>query len=134
MTAWPSDVPYQIVRGSFRLLAPSRPPDRTEFEDGPRRGRRTTTKNIATIGFDLALLPAELTAFMLFERDDLVDGTQPFTMMVRVASGTYAERSVKIVPPGGDGPSYVAAAADGLLTKVSLVLDVEDYVQAPAEP
>jgi hypothetical protein len=133
IAAWPSGVPYQIVKGSFRLIAPARPPKRTDFEDGPKRGRRSSTKNIATIGFDLALMPDELTTFMLFERDDLIDGTLPFTMPVRVAGGSYAERTVEFVGQNDDA-SYTAAGGVGLLTTVSIVLDVEDYVTAPEAP
>jgi hypothetical protein len=133
IATWPTGVPHQIVKGSFRLIAPSRPPKRTEFEDGPKRGRRSSTKNIATIGFDLALMPDELQTFMRFERDDLIDGTLPFTMPVRVAGGTYEDRTVNIVGQNDDA-SYTAAGGVGLLTTVSIVLDVEDYIAAAEAP
>jgi hypothetical protein len=124
---WPATVPHYIVRGSFQLIAPSRPAHRTPFEDGPKRGRRSTTKNIATVGFDLSLTPAEFQAFVAFERDDLIDGTLPFTMPVLLAAQTYGVRTCRMAPAGDDGPAYRAAGGRGPFTAVSLVLDVEDW-------
>ncbi|MEJ0012786.1 MAG: hypothetical protein WDM94_09210 [Bauldia sp.] len=126
--AWPAGVTYNIVRGSLRLVAPSRAPWRTEMEDGPKRGRRSSTKNIATITFDLSLADDELRTFMLFERDDLVDGTLPFTMSLLVAGGGYETRTVAMTE------QYRTARGRDRHTTVSLTLDVlDDYVVPPPE-
>lgn len=132
MVDWPSELPHFIVKDSFRLVRPARPSHRTEFEDGPQRGRRSSSKNIATIAIELSFTGAEFQQWVAFERDELIDGTLPFVMPVWLAAGTYDDRTVHIVAQG-DGASY-STTSRFPFTQVGLLLDVEDWGEPAEEP
>lgn len=129
---WPTNVPYGVQQGTFRVVSPYRRPLRTEFEDGPRRARRSTTKNIATVQFTfIDWSKEEYREFALWVRNTLVDGTLPFTLKVWTGTGDdYAERTCRMT----DG-EYTASDVSVDRTAVSWTIDVDDYVQeAPEEP
>jgi hypothetical protein len=117
---WPGSVAERPLRGSFRVLAPFRAPDRTDMEDGPPRRLRASTKNIATIGFTLRLTSAEFATFKRWVRDTLVDGTLSFSMNVWTGAA-YELRTCSFAA------DYQGDAGDGMNHDVALTLDVEDY-------
>ncbi|HEV7278389.1 MAG TPA: hypothetical protein VGN80_19080 [Devosiaceae bacterium] len=119
METWPEAVPSEPLAGTFQAL-PFREPDRTDMEDGSRRGRRSTTKNIATLTFTVRMSNAAFDVFKAWVRDDLVDGVLEFTMPVWTGSG-FAERTCSF------RERYADDAGHGLRHRVRLVLDVEDY-------
>jgi hypothetical protein len=121
---WPETLPHLIVAGSFRILQPSRPPYATEFDDGPQRGRRSTTLPVTRVGFNLSFSQSEFSAFVAFWRDALVDGTQAFTMPIWVTARTYADHEVKF---DQQNPWSTAGGKSGLIVEPSVVLDVTEW-------
>jgi hypothetical protein len=105
----------------MKVLEPYRPPLVTDLEDGISRGRRSTTKNIAKVQLSIRMDNSEFDTFKAWVRDDLVDGTLPFTMSVWTGS-VYATRTCSLV-----GKTYQADPAEGFYNDVSMTLDVEDY-------
>lgn len=116
---WPAGVPHKPLAGTMQG-GDFRPPHVTEFEDGPRRYRRSTTQNIATLQFSIRMDYAALAIFKPWVRNTLVDGTLPFTMPVWVG-GSYAVRTCRFVQP----PRYADMATDH--TDIAVTIDVEDY-------
>lgn len=116
---WPAGVPYTALSGSLQGSG-YRPPHTTDFEDGLRRQRRSTTKNIGTIQFTIRMDYTALAIFKAWVRDTLIDGTMPFTMPVWV-EGTYADRQCAFVQP----PRYAAMETDH--ADIAFVVDVEDW-------
>lgn len=120
---WPSDLPYYVRPRAWNLDSPFRAPHRTNFEDGNKRARRSTSKNIATITF--TLIPFTGEEFEIFKewvRDDLVDGTLAAGFAMRVFTGIeYSERTCHFV----NDPPY-ETSADGLYIQISMTLDVEN--------
>jgi hypothetical protein len=90
------------------------------MEDGQKRRRRSTTKNIATYGFQVKMSAAEFAAFQVWVRDTLVDGTLPFEASVYTPSGV-ADRVCSFAQP------YEHDVSDGIVHVVSVSLDIEDY-------
>jgi hypothetical protein len=127
MEEWPEGVPYKVQRSTFRQSAPYRAPHRTEFEDGNRRARRSSTKNIATIQFTFVdWSKDEFEAFALWVRNTLVDGTLPFTMPVWTQTADeYAERVCSMV-----SGEYTTSDVPPDRTAVSWTIDVVDYTRA----
>lgn len=119
METWPEAVPYEPLAGSFQLI-PFRPPHATDMDDGPRRRRRSTTKNIATASFTIRMENAAFDTFKAWVRDDLVDGDLDFTMQVWTGSA-YAERNCSF------REIYTSDPGHGLRHRVRVTLDVEDY-------
>jgi hypothetical protein len=116
---WPGSVPSLPQYGSLSGQ-PFRAPLRTDFEDGNRRQRRRTTKNTATYQYEVAMTNAEYAIFASWVRDDLVDGSLPFTALVWTATG-QAERLCSFVEP------YRDEVADFDLHRISMTLDIQDY-------
>lgn len=127
MASWPSTLPYDPVSGSFRLRTPFRAPHRTDFEDGPRRRRRSTTKNIATIEFALRMSRDEFQVFRAWVRDDLVDGTLEFTMPIWTGHNDTNDDPEFLTRTCSFAEPYDADPQGGFLVDVALSLDVEDY-------
>ncbi|MEJ8571222.1 hypothetical protein [Microbaculum marinum] len=117
---WPNGLSYRPVSGSMTRAKPFRTPNRTDMEAGNVRGRRSATKRISTIKFDLKLSNAEFLVFDAFVWRTLVDGTLPFTMPIWTGAA-YATRTCKFAEDPQDNPR------DGFDHIVSLTLDVEDY-------
>lgn len=117
--AWPSGVPSPALANSLSVV-PFRAPLATDMDDGPKRRRRASTKNIATAPFTVRMQNSEFLTFKAWVRDTLVDGTLPFTMPVWTGSA-YQTRTCSFVEPYKDNP------AGGFYHDVSLNLDVEDY-------
>lgn len=116
---WPISVPSKPKAGSPQTV-PFRAPHATEFEDGNIRRRRSTTKNVATQSLQIEMTAAEFATFKAWVRDDLVDGTLPFTMSVWTGNG-YADRECTFTQAYGDSQQ---AGGDHM---VSVSLDVEDW-------
>lgn len=130
--AWPTGVPFEVRPNSWRLLRPFRDRHETSFEDGNQRSRRSTTKNIATIGFSIVpMTAAQFAAFKAWVRDDLVDGTLPdgFTMKVWTGDG-YETRTCHMRgnPPYEAQPEGFDQVSGKPYTVVSIPnLDVEGW-------
>lgn len=119
---WPTGVPYKALINSVQSDSPFRKPYRTTFEDGNQRARRSTTKNIATVSFTLVpFTKAQFKTFARWVRDDLVDGTLPFTMKVWTGSD-YEERTCSFA----EDYSWQDVAYQHV--QVQLKLDVENYI------
>lgn len=117
---WPAELPYQTRRGYPKILAPHRPLDRTDMEDGPQRRRAVSSKSIATIQFPVRLTNAQFDTFREFVRVTLVGGSLDFTMQVWTGAA-YEERTCAMAQDWQDDP------VNGLTHLVMLTLDVEDY-------
>lgn len=119
--SWPVTVPSAPLRGSFQIQQPWRPALVTDFDDGNSRARRSTSKNIARLAFQIVMSADEFEAFKAWARDTLVDGTLAFTMSVWTGSG-YAIRTCTLVER-----TYQAQPTAVTAEIISLTLDVEDY-------
>lgn len=121
---YPDGVPSETRIGTWRLAKPSVAPLRTSLEDGIRRSRRSSTKNIATIAFSIVpMTRAQFDVFRAWVRDTLFDGTHPDGFTMSVFDGRqYVSRTCHM----NADPPY-EAATEGLMTVVSFSeLDVED--------
>jgi hypothetical protein len=118
---WP--VAYAPTQNS-QAVAPFRAPDATDLDDGNRRYRRSTTKNIATVSFSVRMTNADFLTFKAWVRDTLVDGTLPFSMSVWTGSA-YETRTCQFTQPYQDDPGQGLPA--GVQHTVTVSLDVESY-------
>lgn len=116
---WPANVPSLAMIGSMKGK-PFRAPIVTDMEDGPSRKRRSTTKNIATYTFAITMTNAQFATFKAWVRNQLVDGTLPFSASVYTGSGA-ATKTCSFTQPYDDDPT------DGTQHVVSVSLDIEDY-------
>ena len=119
---WPSVVPYAPRANSLRVQEPFRAPNTTDFEDGPQRARRSTTLNIVVVQFVIKMENDEFDLFKLWVRDDLVDGTLPFDMLVWTGSD-YETKTCKFKQPR----PYTDDPGRGIRHQVTVSLDVENY-------
>ena len=115
---WPVTVPHKPRHGTPRVT-PFRAPEKTDMEGGNSRQRRSVTKNIATMAFEITMDAAEFADFKAFVRDTLVDGTVRFTMPVWTFAG-YADRICQFTEPYSATPFGAGAV-------VSVSIDIEDY-------
>src|SRR5690606_14883333 len=105
MTAtWPAGVPTTPLAGTYQA-SPFRAPLTTDMEDGPRRARRATTKSIATVSFTIRMSNDAFATFQACVRDDLVDGTLPFTMPIWTG-GAFATKTCAFRAPYADDPGH----------------------------
>ena len=119
MISWPSDVPSPPLNDTLSIT-PFRAPLATDMEDGNRRRRRASTKNIATLQFRIKMPAAAFAEFKTWVRDDLVDGVLPFTVPVWVGEDLQ-NRVCSFTEP------YSASFPDKTHAEVTVSLDVEDY-------
>lgn len=120
--SWPATVPYFALVHTVQGEAPFRKPYRTTFEDGNKRARRSTTKNTATVAFSLVpFTKDQFKTFAQWVRDDLVDGTLPFTMKVWTGSD-YEERTCSFVE------DYTWSDIGYQMMQVQVKLDIDDYI------
>lgn len=116
MIAWPENVNYRPLGGTLQG-EDFRAPLQTDMEDGPRRYRRATTKNIGTLQFTIRMTYAEFAVFKPWVRDTLVDGILPFTMPVWLG-GEYENRPCQFTQP----PRYANMTTD--FVDVVIAVDV----------
>lgn len=116
---WPVDVPYMPDMDSDSG-EPFREPLSTDMEDGNRRRRRVSTKNVAELEMSIDMTEAQFATFKAWVRDELFDGTIAFTMPI-YTEGSYQTRNCSFVH------RYKFAGAGFGRKRVSLVLDVDDF-------
>lgn len=116
---WPAGVPSRPKVGAQQAV-PFREPYATDFEDGNTRRRRSTSRNVASLSFQIQMTAAQFSTFKVWVRDALVDGTLPFTMPVWTGS-SYADRTCSFTQAYGD------TQVGGQDHMVSVNLDVEDW-------
>lgn len=120
--AWPSEVPYAPRANSMRVTEPFRAPLATDFENGPSRGRRASTLNVAVVQFSIKMENDEFDLFKLWVRDALIDGTLPFDMRIWTGSD-YEFRTCKFKLPR----PYTDDPGRGIRHVVGVTLEVENY-------
>lgn len=117
---WPSTVPSKPKAGSPQTV-PYRAPLKTEFEDGNVRRRRSTTKNVATQSFQIEMTAGQFETFKAWVRDDLFDGTLPFTLSVWTGNG-YGDRTCSFTDA-----TYGDSQQAGGDHMISISIDIEDW-------
>jgi hypothetical protein len=124
LPVWPTTLPQQCVRGSWRVPEVHAPNSSTEMNAGTTRSRRRYTLAVSRVQFDLVMNSAQLATFWGFYFNTIGSGAARFTMPVWNGAA-YVNKTCRI--KSATGPQLAEFAH--LQSNISLELLVESLFQ-----